>query len=296
MKSTNQKKVIAAVLIGCLGVSTSAIFGKLTTADGVVSAFFRMFFTSLLLLPVVLIRKREELKAVSRKDLLISILSGIFLGFHFATYLTSLQYTSVASCLILVDMDAVFVALASFFLFRERFSAKSVPAILLAVAGSIVIALSDRTAGGSNVLFGDLLALAGGLFIAVYTLIGTKQRSHLSTTVYTFIVYTAAAVTLFFLCLILKKPFTGYPATDYLCCLGMAVFCTLLGHSMFNYALAYVSPAFVSTAKLSEPVLSSIAAAFLFGQYPSALQIIGGVLVITGIAWYILKGIRFERS
>lgn len=291
-----QKKALAAVLIGCFGISTSAVFGKLTSADGVVVAFFRMFFTSLLLLPAVLVRSSDELCSLTKKDFLLCILSGVFLAFHFASYLTSLKYTSVASCLVLVDMEVVVVAVASFFLFRERISGRSAAGILLALAGSVIIALGDRSAGGSNVLYGDILALAGAVFIAGYTLIGTKQRSHLSTAVYTFVVYSTAAATLFLLCLILKKPFAGYPLSDYLCCLGMAVFCTLLGHSMFNYALACISPSFISTAKLSEPVLSSVAAIFLFQQIPSAAQIAGGVLVLAGIAVYLLKGVRFERS
>jgi len=285
----SKNSAVWLVVFGVLGCSMSSIFGRLTTASGLVTAMYRMLFTAILLLPVVLLRNRDELKSIDRKDLLMCMLSGAFLGLHFAFYLTSLKYTSVASCVVLVDTEVLFVALALVLFFKEKLSVKAICGIVLALIGSIVIALADRSSGGpgSNVLFGDVLAIAGAVCSAVYTLIGTKQREHLSTTVYTFIVYSSAALTLAAGCLIFGEHFTGYPVTDYLCCLGMAVFCTLLGHSLFSYSLAYVSPAFVSMAKLGEPVFSAILAAFLFSEVPGVIQIIGGLTVILGIMLYI---------
>jgi len=285
----SKNSAVWLVILGVLGCSMSAIFGRLTTASGLVTAMYRMLFTAILLLPAVLLKNRDELKSIARKDLLLCMLSGVFLGLHFAFYLTSLQYTSVASCVVLVDTEVLFVALALVLFFKKKLSRKAVLGIALALLGSVVIALADRSSEvpGSNVLFGDALAIAGAVCSAVYTLIGTRQRRHLSTTVYTFLVYFAAALTLVAGCFLFGERFTGYPVTDYLCSLGMTVFCTLLGHSLFSYSLAYVSPAFVSMAKLGEPVFSALLAIFLFAEVPGALQIAGGLTVILGIMFYI---------
>lgn len=296
--NASKNSAVWLVVLGVLGCSMSSVFGRLTTASGLVTAMYRMLFTAILLLPVVLLKNLEELKSLDRKDVLMCMLSGVFLGLHFAFYLTSLKYTSVASCVVLVDTEVLFVALALVLIFKEKLSGKAVCGIVLALIGSIVIALADRSAGGpgSNVLFGDALAVAGAVSSAVYTLIGTKQRKHLSTTVYTFIVYSAAALTLVAGCLIFGERFTGYPVTDYLCCLGMTVFCTLLGHSLFSYSLAFVSPAFVSMAKLGEPVFSAILAVFLFSEVPGGMQIAGGIAVIMGIMLYIRSMKNKEKS
>ena len=281
-----QMKYKLIVLLGVLGVSLSAILVKYASAPSAVLAFYRMFFTVLVLLPVVGKNSRKELKHLEARDVMWCFVSGFFLACHFTAYFESIRHTSIASSTVLVDTEVFFVALVTIFIFKEKISRAGLIGILLTFAGSVVLALSDSQAGG-NVLWGDFLALSGALFVSIYTLIGRKQRKNMSTTLYTFIVYGSSALTLAFFCILGGTPLTGYAGVDYLCAFGMAVFCTLLGHSIFSWGLKYVPAAFISTAKLGEPVFATLLGLAIFGQVPDVLQIVGGCIIIVGIWIYV---------
>lgn len=283
----SQIKYKMIVLLGVVGVSLSAVFVKYADAPSAVLAFYRLFFATILLIPMFWKNCREEIKAVEKKDLLLCCLSGFFLACHFTSYFESIRFTSIASSTVLVDTEVFFVAIVAVLVWKEKIGRMGILGILLTFAGSVVLAMSDRQAG-SNALYGDVLALAGAVFVSVYTLIGKKQRKGMSTTLYTFIVYAASSVTLAIFCLIGKLSLTGYAPKDYACALGMTVFCTLLGHSVFSWGLKYLPAAFITTAKLGEPVFATILAILLFGQIPDLLKVIGGVLVIVGIWVYML--------
>ena len=170
-------------------------------------------------------------------------------------------------------------------LLKKKLPGRAWLAVALAFGGSIVIALAD-TATGPDALRGDLIALSGALCMAVYTMIGAVCRRRLSTTVYTCLVYTAAAGTLLAVTLAGGMPLTGHGAVNGLTALGMAVFCTLLGHSVFSWGLKYLPPAFISTVKLMEPVFASVWGLLLFAERPGALTVLGGAVIIAGIALY----------
>lgn len=158
--------------------------------------------------------------------------------------------------------------------------------IFIALIGSIVITLSDSSTGQHNLL-GDLLAIAGGFFVTGYMLIGRFARQHLSVTAYTFIVYSCCTITLLLMDFATATTLLGYPSTDYLIFLGLAVFCTLMGHSVFNWALAYLKPTFVSSSILGEPVFATIWAVFLLKEIPTIYQLSGGGLILLGIFMHI---------
>ena len=281
----NPKIVKLIVLLGVGFTSLSAIFGRLITAPSLISSMYRMAFSALILAVPALVKCRGEIQAAGRKNVLLCLLSGIFLGFHFALYLGSLKYTSIASSTVLIDMEVVFVALVLLF-FHERIPKRGVIGMLLALAGSVVIAAGDR-GGGSHILFGDLLAITGAMANSVYTLIGRSERKHMSTTAYTFLVYTSAAVTLLLSALLSGAPLTGYPPTDYLWIFSMTVCCTMLGHSVYSWALKYISAAFISTAKLGEPIFATLLGVLIISEIPKLNQIIGGIIVIFGILIYL---------
>ena len=187
--------------------------------------------------------------------------------------------------MVLVDTEVLFVALGSVLLLRKKLPGRAWLAVALAFGGSIVIAMAD-TAAGPDALRGDVIALSGALCMAVYTMIGAVCRRRLSTTVYTGRVYTAATVTLLIITLAGGTPLTGYGAVNGLTALGMAVFCTLLGHSVFSWGLKYMPPAFISTVKLMEPVFASVWGLVLFAERPGLPTILGGAVIICGIALY----------
>ena len=273
------------VLLGVAGTSLSAVLVRWSTAPSMVLVLYRMLFASLLLAPAVFLRNREELKQLERRDLLLCLASGVFLGFHFAAYFSALRYTAIASAVLLVDLEVFFVALCTVLLFRQKLPGAAWIAIVLTFGGSVLVAFAD-TGIGSDPLRGNITALAGAFCMAVYTMIGAVCRKRVSTSVYTFLVYTCAALTVLVASLVSGVPLTGHGTVNYLTALGMTVFCTLLGHSVFSWGLKYLPAAFIATVKLMEPVFASVWGLLLFGEVPGWMVVIGGAVIIFGIALY----------
>ena len=275
------------IVIGVMGVSMSAIFVKYSTAPSAVTAAWRLLWTVALMTPVVLGRPqvRRELKELDRHTLLLSILSGTCLAFHFALWFESLKHTSVASSTTIVCTEVVWVAVGYCLFLKGKLSRKAVAAMAIALVGSVLIAMADSGSQGGH-LYGDLLALASSVVVAAYVLIGRVVRSRASTTVYTYVVYTACVTVLLILCLCQRVSPVGYGFSAVIVGLLLSVFSTILGHSIFAWCLKYFAPSFVSASKLCEPVVAAMLAAVLFGEIPGVLQLAGGALILGGVAWY----------
>ncbi len=280
------KKII--IILGVLGVSFSAIFVRFSDAPSIVMVFYRMFFASMVLIPIALLKKREELFSINKKQLILCVISGILLGLHFLSYFESLQHTSVANAVVLVDTEVFFVALAIIFIFKQSISKAAWIAIIITFIGSIVIALAGIS-GYTNPMFGNTLALLGAIFMTGYTLIGSRVRKNVSTTVYTALVYGTSAITIFILSLFMNVSLVGYRPINIGMGFCLALFCTLLGHSVFNWGLKYESASYISAVKLLEPVFATIISIFLFSEIPSMQVVIGGLLVLFGIYLYSVK-------
>ena len=282
-----EKHPMVMIVIGILGISLSAIFVKYSQAPSVVTAAYRLLWTVLLMSPVVFLSKhhREELFRTGRRDVLLCTVSGIFLALHFFSWFESLKYTSVASSTTIVCTEVVWVALGFCLLLKGRLKPKAVLAIAVTLAGSALIAWSDSGSGQGH-FYGDMLALAAAIAVAAYTLIGRVLRATISTTVYTYLVYTASAVTLVLLTFLQGQSLTGHGPSGIVVGLLLSVFSTILGHSIFSWCLKYFSPAFVSASKLCEPVVAAIFAAFLFQEIPGLLQILGGAVILGGVIFY----------
>ena len=281
------KKLI--ILLGVAGVSLSAILVRLSDAPSMVLVFWRMAFSAAVLLPWSLLRYRAEWRAVTRREAMLCLLSGVFLGLHFSLYFTAIRYTSIASAVVLVDAEVFFVALASPLVLKQRVTRQGWMGIGLTFLGSAVIAMAGAS-GGSRAALGNLCAILGAACMAVYTLLSTVVRRTRSTTLYTTLVYSAGAATVGIMLAATGTPVTGYGPRDYAAGAGLALFCTLLGHSVFSWGLKYEPPAYVSTVKLLEPVFATLLGLALFREVPSLQVILGGLLVIGGIGWYSLRG------
>lgn len=282
--STKTVKLI--VLIGVIFVSISSVLSKIASAPALVIASYRLGFSALLMLPIFLKNEKQLYQKMTKKLWLLCSVSGIFLALHFATWLTSIKMTSIASSTVLVNTHPIFILFGTYFIFKEKVSKKAMMSIFIALIGSIVITLGDSAIGQHNLL-GDLLAIAGGFFVSAYMLIGRYARQYISVTAYTFIVYSCCTITLLIMTMLTATPLTGYPMTDYLIFFSLAVFCTLLGHSVFSWSLAYLKPTFVSTTILGEPVFATIWAIIFLKEFPSSFQLIGGALILLGIFLYI---------
>jgi len=273
------------ILIGALGVSTSPILIKSSHSPALTIAFYRMLTTVLLLTPFILAKNLHELKALSKKQIGQIMISGMFLGLHFSAWILSLKFTTVASATVLVNTSPVILLLITYFIFKQKSSRTEVVAIVFAFLGSVVLTLGDFS-GGSNVVLGDLYAVAGAAFICVYLLIGNKVRQNVTMPTYTYLTYTFAMITIFISNLFVGQDMIVTAPREYLLFLGMAVFPTLLGHSLFNWSLKYVQATFVSMAILTEPIIASIFAIFIFKEIPTVSQIIGSAIILGALAVY----------
>lgn len=275
------------IIVGIIGISLSAIFVKYSTAPSAVTAAFRLSWTVVLMSPVVWGKKevRKELLQMDRKAFGLSVVSGLFLAAHFVMWFESLNHTSVASSTSIVCTEVIWVAIGFCMFMKGKLTGKAILAIGVTVAGSLMIAYADSTAGTIH-LYGDFLALMAAIAVAVYTLIGRTVRSSVSTSVYTYVVYSSCAAVLLLMCLVQGYQMFSYGVSAVIVGLLLSVFSTILGHSIFSWCLKYFSPAFVSASKLCEPVVAAIFAAFLFGEIPAVIQIVGGVTIIGGVYYY----------
>lgn len=272
----------AVLVIGVFFVSTSAILVKLSEADSGVIAFYRLLFTVLLMLPLFLFKYTGELKVVSKRDWVFSFIAGIFLAFHFILWFESLNYTSVASSTVLVTLQPLFAFAGTYFIFKERFTVGALMGGGVAIAGSFIIGWGDFQVSG-QALYGDFLALAACALITGYLLFGQVIRKRMSLITYTFIVYFNCTVVLFFYVLIKREAFYPYPAKEWIYFFLLAVLSNLLGHTLFNWSIKYISTSAVSMAILLEPIGASILAWWLLKERLMTAQIVGGAVVLTGL-------------
>lgn len=288
-----------ALLFGILAVSTASIFIRYSQnyATSLVVAAYRLLIAALILAPIALITRREELARLKNRELRLSLLSGLFLALHFATWITSLEYTTVASSVVLVSTTPLWVALLSPITLKEPVTRKMLLGMGMALVGGVVIGISDACIVSENGLIcrdaaefirgeaflGNILALIGALMAAGYLMVGRKLRNQISNTSYVFIVYSMAAVILVVFVLISGNSLIGYPREAYLWFLLLAIIPQLMGHSTFNWALGYLSAAYVSISMLGEPIGSTILAYIVLDETPTLFMIFGAILIMAGI-------------
>lgn len=282
------------ILIGVISVALSAIFVKFTAAEAGVTAFYRMFFSVLVLSPVFLLKYRREVRILTRKDWLLSTVAGVFLAFHFITWFESLNYTSVASSTVLVTLQPIFAFIGTYFFFKEKVSLKAVISAMIALTGSFVISWGDFLKSDSS-LIGDILALIGCAFVTIYLLVGQEVRKRLSLITYTFIVYTISALTLLVYVLSNGESLIPPVNSDWLWFILLAFIPNLLGHSLFNWSLRWVSTNVISIAILFEPIGASILAYYLLQESLTASQLFGGSIIIIGITLFIIDFKSFKK-
>ncbi|WP_209487220.1 DMT family transporter [Halorubrum alkaliphilum] len=271
-----------------LAVSVGAILVRWSNAPSSVAAFYRVLFTTLPLLPVALHRYRDQFRLIDRRDIAFATLSGIALALHFAAWFESLNWTSVAASVTLVQAQPVFVALGAWVLLRERVTRRMVAGIGIAVIGMVAMSLGDLLGGvlvGPNPLYGNALALFGAVMTAGYVLAGRSLRQRLALVPYVVIVYGACTVSLLLIVVTQGHPLTGYPPREWLVFAGLALGPGLFGHTVINWALAHLESSVVSVSLLGEPVGATILAVILLSEVPTFVTIVGGIVVLVGITF-----------
>ncbi len=246
-------------------------------------ATWRLALSTLMLLPFFLSRGGvSKLRAMGRRDLLLLAGVGVVLAVHFATWITSLSLTSVASSVIFVHVDPIFVALVSHFIFRERVSGRVALGIGVAFVGASIIAFGDLGIGGGN-LMGDALSLIGGIALGVYILAGRRLRQRLDLTTYVTPVYAVSAIVLALGSVVVGAPLVGYDLGVIMMFALIALVPMIFGHTLYNWALRWISAPVVSISLLGEPVGASLLAFLILGESPGPLTLVGGAVTLAGI-------------
>jgi drug/metabolite transporter (DMT)-like permease len=282
----SRARVLAVLAAGVLVVSTASILIRWLQADGVPSlsiAAWRLAFAALILAPVVLARCRDELVGLAWREWGLAVASGAFLAAHFATWILSLEYTSVASSVALVTTNPIWIGIASWLLFRERLGAVMVLAIALAIAGAAVIFLTDAADEAGAPVLGNALAVIGSLTVCGYLLIGRRLRRGMSLLAYVGVVYATAAVCLVLFAAAAGAPLGGFAPASWLMLLALAIGPQLLGHTSFNWALKYLSATLIALAILGEPVGSTVLAWLLLSEPVGPVKLVGMALLLAGI-------------
>jgi drug/metabolite transporter (DMT)-like permease len=288
-----------SLLIAILAVSTASIFIRFAQTDGapsLVIAALRLTFATLLLAPVALTRHRDEIKSFSRNQVTLGVVSGLFLAVHFATWISSLEYTTVASSVVFVSTGPLWVALLSPMLLNEKLTRAAIVGLALALLGGTIVGLSDACVIQNGIqcpelgqvmqgraMWGNFLALAGAWAVTGYLIIGRKLRAGMSLIPYIFLVYGMAAVALLVIMLAAGQSPFGYETKTYGWIFLLAAVPQLIGHSTYNWALRYLPAAFVAVTTLGEPIGSAILAFFILSESPASVTVIGGVLILLGI-------------
>jgi len=293
------------LLIAILAVSTASIFIRFAQTDGapsLVIAALRLTFATLILAPIAWTRHRAEIKSFTQKQITLGVVSGLFLAVHFATWISSLEYTTVASSVVFVSTGPLWVALLSPMLLNEKLTRAAVIGLALALLGGTVIGLSDACVIQNGIqcpelsqvlrgraMWGNFLALAGAWAVTGYLIIGRKLRAGMSLIPYIFLVYGMSAVALLIIMFAAGHSPFGYEMKTYAWIVLLAAVPQLIGHSTYNWLLKRLSATLVAITTLAEPIGSAILAYIFLKEAPEGAVMVGGLAILAGIYLAIIQ-------
>ncbi|HMA82843.1 MAG TPA: DMT family transporter [Candidatus Thermoplasmatota archaeon] len=279
---------LIALFISIIGVSFAAVIIKTCTAQPLLISFYRLLFTTIILLPVFLIipRFRTQLRQITFKELILMSIIGIILAFHFMFWISSLEFTSVASSVILVTSHPILVAPLSYIFLREKISKTNIVGIFISLSGVFTLVYGNYSgAFDQTSLYGNILAFLGGIAAGLYILGGRYMRRTVSVIIYALIVYAISTIVLLGFIGFSQTNLFAITTQDILLILAMAIISGIGGHTLYNWSLAHVRASLASVALLGEPIGSSILALLIpwINEIPTIWTFIGGGIVLTGV-------------
>lgn len=285
MKQSNFHIIV--LMIGVFFLSTSAIFVKVLDAPAVVIAFYRLFFSGLFMLPIVLANKnlRSEVMSFTTKQVLLGCISGVLLAGHYVLWFKSLDYTSVASSTVLVTLQPVFAVIGGYLFFKERVNFFGIAGMIIAIFGSGFIGWQDFQSS-SIALYGDFLALLAAIIITGYFFIGQNLRQHMSVLAYSIIGYFSSSIVLFAYGSLQKTSFIGFEKSTWILFIAMALFSTIFGQLVINWVLKWLKTTTVSVVILTEVVWATLLSVVVLDEWVTGKQVIGIVVIILGLLVY----------
>ncbi|MBW2005033.1 MAG: EamA family transporter [Deltaproteobacteria bacterium] len=281
-------KIFVGVSIGIVAISFASIFIRFCNdVPSIMIATYRLTLSSVILL-IVAKSKGIRLSSYNKRHILLGMLGGFFLALHFSFWISSLKFTSVASSVVLVATNPIFVGLFSYLFFKEKQPAELILGIILSFSGSIILAVGDfgvqgLTGQNPSFLLGDILAFLGAIMASGYLMVGSKLREKMDVLPYISMVYTFSASFLLITSLSLGIPFTGYKPSSYFYMVLLAIVPQLIGHTAFNWALKHLKASMVAITILGEPIGASILAYIIFGETIKSFQSVGIILIFLSI-------------
>ncbi|MGB3368768.1 MAG: DMT family transporter [Acidaminobacteraceae bacterium] len=284
-----------ALFIGVFALSTSAIFVRLADAPSAIVAFYRLFFTAIMLMPFLIFNKsaKSELKSLSKKDWLIGALSGVFLSMHYVLWFESLKYTSVASSIVIVTLQPLFSIVGGFFIFKERIAKKAIFGSFIAIVGSMIIGWGDFQIS-NEALFGDLLAFIAAGIITAYFFTGQHLRKNLSVISYSLIGYVSSSIFLAIYAYVQGASFTNYPLKTWQLFIGLAFVATILGQFTFNWLLKWLSTTVISMSIMGETIGAVLLSYFILNESITIKQAFGIMFILVGIGIFLYNNRNVE--
>jgi drug/metabolite transporter (DMT)-like permease len=272
---------LGLLVLGVVAVSFSAIWIRLAEAPALTTAFYRNAMAAAVLVPLTFIRHGDEIRSLRTKQVAVAALSGAFLAGHFATWISSLSYTTVAASSVLVVTQPIWIGVLGKF-WGEGVRRAALGGVILALVGTLVVSGGDLN-GSSRALFGDVLAVAGAIFAGAYFVAGREVRREVSVLTYVSIVYTTCAVLLGVAAFASGAQMTGFPPETWWMFVLLTIGPQIAGHTVFNYLLGHLEAAVVAVAIMAEPVAATLLAIAFLSEQPLATAVIGGVLILAGV-------------
>lgn len=284
-----------AVFIGIIAISASPIFVKLVLdTPASVIANYRLLIASIVMLPLIFTKHKNEIKRISKQEWVLTIIAGLFLALHFILWFGSLSYTSVTSSVILISMQPIFVFIFAYIFFKERLSHAAIISVFISLFGMVIIIWSDYQVNITN-FFGDMLALLGTASISLFYLFGQKVRKRLSILTYTFIVYAVGAVALLLYNIVMNYSLLGYPGSYWWIFISLSIFPTFFGHVLFNWSLKWLSVSTIEVGNALVPLGATVFAYLIFNELVSPSEWLGGAVAIFGLFLFIVSTSRKRR-
>ena len=282
IEDNDRKRAYFALIIGIFGISTSAILIRWSSSDPLVIGSYRQTFATFLFLPFLIKDKFKEITSLKINEVMELVLIGLLLGAHFGFWISSVKAASVAASVLLGTCHIVYVSIIGWLIFGESLNSKGIFGTLVALSGILILFWGDLIEDPGN-FKGNILAFISGILAGLYYLGGRKHRKKISLPTYAFMVYLSSAISMWIIVLVQDLEYQQISNSEFKLFFLMALVPTLLGHTMQNWALAFLPAYIISITLLVEPIGSGLLAWLIFNEIPSLGVLIGGIIVLCGV-------------
>lgn len=285
-KSFMERYVKIIVVFAVMAGSSSGIFGSVIEAPSMAIGFWRLTLGLPFFAVPVLLRKRHTLKEVSKKDFFWSFIAGLFLFLHFFTWFTAVKLTNIASASVLAALHPLVVLLVTIFVFKRKVGKRPIIGIITALLGGTLIAGLEYSQLNASNFAGNVLAFLAAMFMGLYFTVGHEVRKNVPGQTYVFLLFFSCWLCFAAGMLVTQTPVFGYSAHDYIFIIGLTLVCQIGAHAVFNLCFGHVDSLYVSAWESGECIFAIMMGVIFLGQVPSAMQIIGGIIVVIGLLYY----------